>query len=77
MEYCIGSASDILSVFKDQLVEDAIAEICEQTLAALVYIHSQNFIHRDVKAGNILITDTVCCFLLHLLISVNFRASSN
>lgn len=59
MEYCIGSASDILSVFKDQLVEDAIAEICEQTLSALVYIHSQNFIHRDVKAGNILITDAV------------------
>ncbi|KAI6176544.1 Protein kinase domain-containing protein [Aphelenchoides bicaudatus] len=56
-EYCIGSACDILSVFKDQLVEDAIAEICDQTLSALAYIHSLNYIHRDIKAGNILITD--------------------
>lgn len=62
MEYCIGSASDIISVFKDQLVEDAIAEICDQTLNALIHIHSQLFIHRDVKAGNILITDAVCLF---------------
>ncbi|CAD5213969.1 unnamed protein product [Bursaphelenchus okinawaensis] len=57
MEYCIGSASDIIGVFKDQLVEDAIAEICEQTLEALQYIHGFKYIHRDVKAGNILITD--------------------
>ncbi|KAI6214668.1 hypothetical protein M3Y94_00295700 [Aphelenchoides besseyi] len=57
MEYCIGSASDIINVFKEQLVEDAIAEICDQTLSALAYIHDRNYIHRDVKAGNILITD--------------------
>uniref|UniRef100_A0A1I7SE52 non-specific serine/threonine protein kinase n=1 Tax=Bursaphelenchus xylophilus TaxID=6326 RepID=A0A1I7SE52_BURXY len=57
MEYCIGSASDIIGVFKDQLVEDAIAEIAEQTLDALEYIHGFKYIHRDVKAGNILITD--------------------
>lgn len=57
MEYCIGSASDIVGVFKDQLVEDAMAEICEQTLDALIHIHDFKYIHRDVKAGNILITD--------------------
>ncbi|KAI6192470.1 Protein kinase domain-containing protein [Aphelenchoides fujianensis] len=57
MEYCIGSASDIIHVFKEQLVEDAIGEICFQTLLALQYIHEKNYIHRDVKAGNILITD--------------------
>lgn len=58
MEYCIGSASDIVEVHKKPILECEIAAICEQALLGLKYLHSLKRIHRDVKAGNILLTDT-------------------
>ncbi|XP_033627637.1 serine/threonine-protein kinase TAO3-like isoform X1 [Asterias rubens] len=57
MEYCLGSASDIIEVHKKPLQEDEIAAICEDALHGLSYLHSNQRIHRDVKAGNILLTD--------------------
>lgn len=58
MEYCIGSASDIVEVHKKPLLECEIAAICEQALLGLIFLHNMKRIHRDVKAGNILLTDT-------------------
>ncbi|KAI1731702.1 protein kinase domain-containing protein [Ditylenchus destructor] len=58
MEYCIGSASDIVEVHKKPIFECEIAAICEQALLGLQYLHSMKRIHRDVKAGNILLTDS-------------------
>ncbi|KAK7869690.1 hypothetical protein R5R35_009917 [Gryllus longicercus] len=57
MEYCLGSASDILEVHKRPLKEEEIAAICEGVLRGLHYLHSLGRIHRDVKAGNILLTE--------------------
>lgn len=57
MEYCLGSASDIIEVHKKPLKEDEICEICCQCLKGLGYLHSYGKIHRDVKAGNILLTE--------------------
>ncbi|CAB3359099.1 Hypothetical predicted protein [Cloeon dipterum] len=57
MEYCVGSASDILEVHKRPLMEEEIAAICEGVLRGLAYLHSMGRIHRDVKAGNILLTE--------------------
>ncbi|XP_041347445.1 serine/threonine-protein kinase TAO1-like isoform X2 [Gigantopelta aegis] len=57
MEYCLGSASDIIEVLKCPLMETEIAAICHDALQGLVYLHSLNRIHRDVKAGNILLTE--------------------
>ncbi|XP_014212579.1 serine/threonine-protein kinase Tao isoform X2 [Copidosoma floridanum] len=57
MEYCLGSASDIIEVHKRPLKEDEIAAICEGVLRGLNYLHSLGRIHRDVKAGNILLTE--------------------
>jgi serine/threonine protein kinase len=58
MEYCVGSASDIVEVIRTPLTEQEISAICHDTLFALQYLHSLGRIHRDVKAGNILLTDT-------------------
>ncbi|MGH0130982.1 UNVERIFIED_CONTAM: hypothetical protein FKN15_001879, partial [Acipenser sinensis] len=38
------------------LTEPQIKVICRQMLEALVYLHSMKIIHRDLKAGNILLT---------------------
>ncbi|TKS91236.1 Serine/threonine-protein kinase TAO2 [Collichthys lucidus] len=57
MEYCLGSASDLLEVHKKPLQEIEIAAITHGALQGLAYLHSHNMIHRDVKAGNILLTE--------------------
>lgn len=57
MEYCLGSASDIIEVHKRPLKEDEISAICEGVIRGLVHLHDLGRIHRDVKAGNILLTE--------------------
>ncbi|XP_039188459.1 serine/threonine-protein kinase TAO3 isoform X2 [Crotalus tigris] len=57
MEYCLGSASDLLEVHKKPLQEVEIAAITDGALQGLAYLHSHYKIHRDVKAGNILLTE--------------------
>ena len=60
MEYCLGSTSDIIEVHKAPLLEEEISAICAGCLAGLSYLHLQSRIHRDIKAGNILLTDGGC-----------------
>lgn len=57
MEYCLGSASNLIDVHKKPLQEEEIAAICQGALKGLEYLHGRNTIHRDIKAGNILLTD--------------------
>ncbi|CAO2629358.1 Serine/threonine-protein kinase TAO3 [Lemmus lemmus] len=57
MEYCLGSASDLLEVHKKPLQEVEIAAITHGALQGLAYLHYHSLIHRDVKAGNILLTE--------------------
>ncbi|XP_054076059.1 serine/threonine-protein kinase TAO3 isoform X1 [Rissa tridactyla] len=57
MEYCLGSASDLLEVHKKPLQEVEIAAITHGALQGLAYLHSHCKIHRDIKAGNILLTE--------------------
>ncbi|KJH45873.1 kinase domain protein [Dictyocaulus viviparus] len=58
MEYCIGSAADIVDVLRQGLREIEISAICSETLSALHYLHQLQLIHRDIKAGNILLSDS-------------------
>ncbi|XP_072106219.1 uncharacterized protein [Mobula birostris] len=57
MEYCLGSVSDLLEVHRKPLQEMEIAAIIHGALYGLAYLHSHNLIHRDVKAGNVLLTE--------------------
>uniref|UniRef100_A0A0K0E174 non-specific serine/threonine protein kinase n=1 Tax=Strongyloides stercoralis TaxID=6248 RepID=A0A0K0E174_STRER len=57
MEYCIGSCSDVIEVLKKPLLESEISSIASQALLGLSFLHSLPRIHRDIKAGNILLTD--------------------
>ncbi|XP_065191566.1 serine/threonine-protein kinase 3-like [Sycon ciliatum] len=56
MEYCgAGSVSDIMRVRRKTCKEVEIASILKYTLLGLEYLHGKRKIHRDIKAGNILL----------------------
>lgn len=56
MEYCgAGSVSDIMRLRKKTLTEDEISTVLSDTLKGLEYLHLRRKIHRDIKAGNILL----------------------
>ncbi|PKA65878.1 Mitogen-activated protein kinase kinase kinase ANP1 [Apostasia shenzhenica] len=58
MEYCGGgSAADLMSVTEEPLNESQIAYICREALKGLAYLHSIFKVHRDIKGGNILLTE--------------------
>ncbi|KAJ5066244.1 sterile20-like kinase isoform b-related [Anaeramoeba ignava] len=58
MEYCGGgSVSDIIETCDTTLNEEQIASVCKEVLLGLKYLHEIKKIHRDIKAGNVLLTD--------------------
>lgn len=63
MEYCsAGSISHICSRFRDlnvryPLSEDQIGFILSKICKALIWLHSRDIIHRDVKGANILLNE--------------------
>lgn len=56
MELCDCSARDIFEVSEEGLLEKEIALICRESLKGLEHMHKNNFIHRDIKGANILLT---------------------
>ncbi|XP_005992559.1 serine/threonine-protein kinase 10 [Latimeria chalumnae] len=57
IEFCPGGAVDAIMLELDRgLTEPQIQVICRQMLEAITYLHSKKIIHRDLKAGNVLLT---------------------
>lgn len=59
MEYCGGgSVAEICKILDRGLEEEQISLICREALKGLKYLHKMHKIHRDIKGGNILLTET-------------------
>ncbi|XP_023560810.1 serine/threonine-protein kinase 10 [Octodon degus] len=57
IEFCPGGAVDAIMLELDRgLTEPQIQVVCRQMLEALNFLHSKKIIHRDLKAGNVLMT---------------------
>ena len=62
MEYCAaGSVLNCMRICDHTLTENQIGAVVHNTLMGLDFIHSHQKIHRDIKAGNILINDDGHC----------------
>ncbi|XP_046521693.1 serine/threonine-protein kinase 10 [Equus quagga] len=57
IEFCPGGAVDAIMLELDRgLTEPQIQVVCRQMLEALNFLHGKRIIHRDLKAGNVLMT---------------------
>lgn len=57
LEYCGAGALDSMMVdLEKPLNEDQIRYVCREICEALVFLHKNHVIHRDLKAGNVLVT---------------------
>jgi len=51
-----GPLTSVLNLYPDiQLSEPEVTRVCVEVLRGLMYLHSQNFIHRDIKSDNVLL----------------------
>ena len=68
IEFCDGGALDTIIVDLEKgLTEKQIAYVCRGMCQGLVHLHKSGIIHRDLKAGNVLLTCQVNSYILKAL----------
>ncbi|XP_076234684.1 myosin-IIIb isoform X3 [Calliopsis andreniformis] len=79
MELCTGgSVTDLVQGLKKKgkrLTDDQIAYILKETVEALIYLHSNHCMHRDVKGHNILLTEEAHVKLVDFGVSSHLAAT--
>ncbi|KAE8698262.1 Serine/threonine-protein kinase BLUS1 [Hibiscus syriacus] len=71
-----GSLQSIISsCFPDGLSEQCIVVVLKETLNALSYLHNRGHLHRDIKAGNILMDSNGCVKLADFGVSASIYES--
>lgn len=74
MDFCgVGSIKDYMNLALDVLSEAQIAVVCRECLKGLVYLHSKNIIHSDIKSANILLTNDCRVKLADFGVSTQLR----
>ena len=57
IEFCGGGAIDSIMVdLEKPLTEAQVQYVCHEMCVGLGFLHSKKVIHRDLKAGNVLLT---------------------
>lgn len=57
MELCdAGSVNDLQLICEIEFSEEEVCDLIASTLLGLDFLHKNEVVHRDVKAGNILLT---------------------
>ncbi|KAK2944031.1 putative serine/threonine protein kinase [Blattamonas nauphoetae] len=78
MELCeSGSLASILKSLKHGLSEEQVSFVLYESLKGLAHLHKNKVIHRDIKAGNILITSKGEVKLADFGVSANLEATMN
>lgn len=79
MELCTGgSITDLvheLRLKNSRLNDNQIAYILRETIQALIHLHENKVMHRDVKGHNILLTEQGCVKLVDFGVSSNLAAT--
>jgi len=70
MEYCVCSLADMGRICQFLFSEEQIASIMKMSLLGLTVLHQTKKIHRDIKAGNILVDAGGLCKLADFGVSV-------
>jgi serine/threonine protein kinase len=58
LEYVTGQSLDQRLLAKGQIPQDEVLWLAQQIGEVIQFIHDHNFVHRDIKPGNILLAET-------------------
>lgn len=77
MDYCGGGACSELLKYYKRLNESIVAYIIKGVLGGLNYLHTHDVVHRDIKAANILLTETGVIKLADFGVSTELTLTTN